>query len=320
MSLMRIKPLVVVVILGIGQLSGNAGGWSDADDQEGVYSAELASLQTRLRAAGVGHVALDKAELQYAVDQWDGISPHTVLANNRTHLLSSQFVENDPRREMPENTITYLVDQSDGSALSITSLTPLTVILLPNAVTEPQLDASMAAWNDFSCNGPNVAKIADPGSDPDVVDNLVSNTTPGTPFADITHAGWLPNAFFTAVFPGSGGILAATFTFVFLEDDGVTPTDIDRDGRADVAFREIYYNRGYGWGTGGDPFNIDIQSVAIHESGHGFGLAHFGKITLKADGRFQFSPKAIMNAAYVSEDRRILGADTASFCQAWARR
>ena len=117
---MRIKPLVVVVILGIGQLSGNAGGWSDADDQEGVYSAELASLQARLRAAGVGHVALDKAEVQYAVDQWDGISPHTVLANDRTHLLSSQFVENDPRREMPENTITYLVDQSDGSALSIT--------------------------------------------------------------------------------------------------------------------------------------------------------------------------------------------------------
>ena len=127
-------------------------------------------------------------------------------------------------------------------------------------------------------------------------------------------------SFFNAVFPGSGGILAATFTFVFVEDDGVTPTDIDRDGRADVAFREIYYNRGFGWGTGGDPFNVDIQSVAIHESGHGFGLAHFGKITLKADGRFQFSPKAIMNAAYVSEDRRILGADTASFCQAWARR
>ncbi len=317
---MRIKPLVVVVILGIGQLSGNAGGTSAADEQDGSYSAELALMQARLSAGGMRHVALDQAELRFTADGWDGASPHIVFANDRTHRLSSQFVEDDPRRGSPPDTITYLVDQSDGSALT---RTPAGIAVLPNAVTEAQLDASMAAWDDFKCNGPNVVKVADTGADPDVVDNLVLGgpLNPEAPYADITHAGWLPPAFFNAVFPGVGGILAATFTFIFVEDDGVTPTDIDRNGRADVAFREIYYNRGFGWTTGGgDPRDVDIQSIAIHEAGHGFGLAHFGKVTLKADGRFQFSPKAIMNAVYVAEDREITGSDNASFCSIWANK
>jgi hypothetical protein len=64
---------------------------------------------------------------------------------------------------------------------------------------------------------------------------------------------------------------------------------------------------------------VDIQSIAIHEAGHGFGLAHFGKIFIKTNDTIQFAPKAIMNAGYVSEDRTIRGPDNASFCQAWAR-
>jgi hypothetical protein len=32
----------------------------------------------------------------------------------------------------------------------------------------------------------------------------------------------------------------------------------------------------------------------------------------------QFAPKAIMNAAYVAEDREIRGSDNASFCHIWA--
>ena len=37
---------------------------------------------------------------------------------------------------------------------------------------------------------------------------------------------------------GSTFILGATFTFVFLDDDG-NETDVDRDGRIDAAFRDL---------------------------------------------------------------------------------
>ena len=198
---------------------------------------------------------------------------------------------------------------------------PLAIDILPNSVTEPEIDASMAAWGAMNCSGPAMLKIEDDGSDPDVVDGLIYGDPAliGTPRADITHAGWLPPDFFDALAPdGSSFILAVTFTFVFIDEAG-NPTDIDGDGRDDAAFREIYYNLAFPWGTGGASYNVDIQSVAIHEAGHALGLAHFGKIFIKNNGRLQFAPKAIMNAAYVDEDRRILGTDSGAFCQAWAR-
>ena len=86
-----------------------------------------------------------------------------------------------------------------------------------------------------------------------------------------------------------------------------------------MRWREIYYNNVWTWGTGGNPRNDDIQTVAIHESGHAFGLGHFGKVTEK-DGIFQFSPRAAMNAVIPLEDRQIYGTDIASFCSVWANK
>jgi hypothetical protein len=289
------------------------------DDDGVAFSPQLAAIQTGLRSAGVTHFALDSAEIIFSSGNWDGQSPHTLIANNRTHTLSSQFVEDDARRSSPRNTITYLVDQSDGSALSLNA-TGTAVLTLPNATTEPELDASMAAWSAVGCNGPIVAKSTDSGADPDLIDGLVfgNNALVGTPFADVTHAGWLPRQFFDALAPnGSASILGVTFTFVFIDGAG-NATDVDRNGRFDVAFREIYYNRRFPWGPGGNPRNVDIQSVAIHEAGHAFGLAHFGKVAIKAKGDIQYAPKAIMNAVYIEEDRAIRGTDYGSFCQVWA--
>ena len=140
----------------------------------------------------------------------------------------------------------------------------------------------------------------------------------GESFADITHAGFLPAPFFDELVPdGADFILGVTLSFIFINDDG-TPTDVDGNGRADVAATEIYYNRSFPWGTGGNPNNVDIQSVSIHEVGHALGLAHFGKVAVRTNDTLLFAPKAIMNAVYVGEDRTIRGSDMSSFCQLWA--
>ena len=178
-------------------------------------------------------------------------------------------------------------------------------------------------WTTPPCNGPGFVKVPDNGTDPDLADGIILNNPSliGTPFADVTHAGWLTTPFFNAILPnGSQFILGVTFTFIFVEDDGVTPTDLDRNGLVDVAFREIYYSRAFPWGIHGNSLNIDIQSVSTHEFGHGLGLGHFGKLFVTNKGFLQFAPKALMNAAYVQEDREIRGTDNASFCHIWANK
>jgi len=313
---MKQGSLVFGAVLVTGSIGIFASG-GVADDP--VYSPELAHLNQQMRAAGITRVAIEKAELLYAPGGWDGVSPHTIEANDRTHRFSSLFVENDPRRASPPNTITYLVDGSDGAAFGFDPARVL--VVLPNAVTEPEIDAAMAAWDDFQCNGPNVTKVSDPGEDPDWLDNIFAGTpvNPAVPYADVVHAGWLPATFFDRLRPNGGSfLLGFTVTFTFLNPDG-TRSDIDRDGRPDAAWREIYYNRGFTWGTGGNLLNDDIQTVAIHESGHAFGLGHFGKVTEK-DGIFHFSPRAAMNAVVPPEDREIYGTDIASFCSVWANK
>lgn len=316
---MRLTALTTATLVALA-LSAGGGVDATSSSDDPVHSPALDTLNTQLRAGGRTDIAIAKAELLVSAAAGRDFAT-TIVANDRTHLTAAQFVENDPRRPSPPNTITYLVDQSDGSALSWVTVPGGAIAVLPNAVTEAEIDASMAVWGAMRCNGPLMQKVPDTGADPDVVDGLVLGNPAliGTPMADVTHAGWLPGAFFNLLAPqGSSFILGVTFTFVFVDANG-DPTDIDGDRHADVAFREIYYNRAIPWGTGGNESNVDIQSVAIHEAGHALGLAHFGKVFIKNNGTIQFAPKAIMNAVYVSEDRTIRGTDNGSFCQAWAR-
>jgi hypothetical protein len=289
------------------------------ENEPAVYSPALDRVRQAIRAAGVTHVELALAELRVASHPASWQAATTILANDRSHLFPVLFVEDDPRRGHGA-VITYLVDQSEGSALSL--LPNQTVVTLANAVTEPVLDVSTRRWTpDTHCQGPAVAKVADSGADPDLADAglLQDASLLGTTFADITHAGWLPASFFNAIVPGgSQFLLGVTFSFVFVDNNG-NPTDVDRNGFPDAAFREIYYNRALPWTTSAtNPFSVDIESTAAHEVGHAYGLGHFGKVFLDQKGNIKFAPLALMNAVYAFAFREITGADRSSFCSIWS--
>jgi hypothetical protein len=109
---------------------------------------------------------------------------------------------------------------------------------------------------------------------------------------------WLPRKFFEAAGGlGGRGILAFSVTFIFTEDDGVTPTDIDVNNKFDSALNEVYYNDTFGnrktdrsdrpWGIDVALPGIDVETVALHENGHSLGLGQFGP-----------PPDAVMNPVY----------------------
>ena len=133
--------------------------------------------------------------------------------------------------------------------------------------------------------------------------------------ADVNHCGWMPDSFFDLLAEGgSEFILGVTFTFLLLDEDG-NYIDSNNDGKWDVALREIYYNDAFGWsGESG----IDVETIALHEMGHGLSQDHFGKAFVKKDGRIQFAPRAVMNAAYSGVQTKISGTDLGGHCSIWA--
>ena len=82
--------------------------------------------------------------------------------------------------------------------------------------------------------------------------------------------------------------------------------------------REIYYNSLFTWADDGVS-NIDVETVALHEAGHGLSQAHFGKlIQTTSNGKFHFAPRAVMNAGYTGPQRALAGTDHAGHCSIWA--
>ena len=82
--------------------------------------------------------------------------------------------------------------------------------------------------------------------------------------SDVFHEGF---------FPLPPNVLGVTSVFIFVDATGV-PTDIDSDGNFDYAFAVITYNSSFTWGIDS---NIDVETVALHEMGHGLAQAHFGR-------------------------------------------
>ena len=296
----------------------------------------LAKIDARLAARGAKY-RFAQAEVIYAAKGYEAQSATVIIANDRSHQLAQQWVEGDPRRDGRVG-ITYAIDPNLHTFLTGLSF-PVPVVengagfrLTSQAELEGYLEEGMQAWRDRKCSDAPIERVAvAAGTDPDYLDDLfLTGSAPSANYvqpADLVQAGWQPAEFFEAIVEGgSDGILGVTFTFIFTDDDG-NPTDIDGNGRADVALKEIYYNPTFIWTNRGAPGGyIDFFSVIAHETGHGLGLAHFGKVFITkkdaADGLqipdLKYAPKALMNAVYATGRDEITGSDNGSFCQIWA--
>lgn len=217
--------------------------------------------------------------------------------------LGSHWVPGDPNRGGGTN-ISWATDQADNSAdVSL-------------ATSTAAIERAMQTWQDVQCSTIPLESVSDEGYDLGYVQYLFGmGGVPGW-LADLTHAGWLPRAFFDAIGGPTGGdrILGVTFTFIWTDDITGAPTDMDNNGKNDVAFREIYYNDNFVWNDGS---TYDIETVALHEAGHGLSQGHFGSAFRTVNGKLHFSPRAVMNAAYSGVQTKIAETDNGGHCSIW---
>src|SRR5215470_14919259 len=267
--------------------------------QEPTTEEQMRSLLGNL------NTGLEASSSNFLVGQVDYLTPddtqdvgQTIFFNDRVKQLGAHFVPGDPRRGGRAN-ITYIVDQAEGA------IDGLTV-----GQTTAAIDRAMATWNGVNCSTIPITKMPDiPGLDIGLVESLLGQ--PGGPFflADITHAGWLP----ANVLPPN--VIGVTFTFIFVDPATGAPSDIDNNHDVDAAFREILYNDRFVWRING---NIDVETVALHESGHGLSQGHFGKaFGTDANGKIHFAPLAVMNAAYTGVRQNLEGTDNGGHCSIW---
>lgn len=287
--------LVAITLVTASSTARTRATTSQAPSTADELTALMKNVNTGLEA---GNAIYSLHSAEYLTKDDSAEIGQTVFFNNRTKQLGAHFVPGDPRRGGRAN-ITYIVDQAEGAidGLTVTQ-------------TTAAIDRAMATWNGVNCSTIPITKLPDiPGLDIGLVETQLGQT--GGPFllADITHAGWLPASALPA------NVIGVTFTFIFIDPATGAPTDIDNNGKADVAFREILYNDRFVWSING---NIDVQTVALHESGHGLSQNHFGKaFGTDANGKIHFAPLAVMNAAYSGVQQDLKGTDNGGHCSIW---
>lgn len=308
---------------------------SKAEKKEARKARRVARRGVPEKAAGGGHpllVAINDGlasiDAEYRVEMAEFITTtdgpdfgHTIFANDRGNKqLSAHWVPGDPRRGGFTD-IAYFVDLFDGAATNGGAG-------LTAAQTTAAIDSAMTTWDNMSCSSIPITNLGAFPVDLGFVQFLIG-AGGGAPFFlfDITHGGFLPRGLFDAIFPfpctpgvncGGDFILGVTFTFIWLDapPPAGMPTDIDNNKKLDVAFREIYYNDNFPWEDNGVS-NFDVETVALHEAGHGLSQAHFGRISRNPAGQLIFAPRAVMNAAYSGVQQAPTGTDTGGHCSIW---
>lgn len=275
-----------------------------------VFALATSALATTATVAQAEDFSDHTVVLHYAeVLRLDSVEPDRINFLQRdvgNGQLSGDFVYNDPRAAWDtEAELSFGVNEGNDSA---------------DAGLTDQfgwMREAFNVWQVEECSGLTlVENTIVPGQQ-----GLVQNFFNGGGIdisltkADVTQVGFLSPAEFS-YFAGNPNVLGVAFTLSWVDGQG-NLTDIDNNGKTDVALREIYYNDGYQWSDDGSP-GIDFPTVAIHEVGHGLSAAHFGLIALQK-GQLMARPRSIMNAIYGGPRRELDGRDIASHCSNWAQ-
>jgi hypothetical protein len=219
----------------------------------------------------------------------EAMGGEVLFSDRGNKQLEPQWVPGDPRRG-GRTDIGYAVG---AEFFGIPIYPPA-----PEGLTAEQVDAAadraMDTWGSVGCSG--ALEITE-GS---FLEWLLFEK-------DILHAG------FVQLPPG---VLGVAIPSVFVDPDTGEPTDINSDGHPDYAFAQIFYNSLFPWGIDAslEDGAVDVETIYLHEAGHGLAQAHFGKGFLKPNGELQLAPRAVMNAAYSGLQQSLKGTDRAGHC------
>jgi hypothetical protein len=285
-------------------------------DQSPIYQ-DFSAWNARLREEGLD---LELVKYEFLTVGATGKAGRTVLASDRDKNIGFDWAPGDPRREGRAN-LTWAIDGTQGATTS--------------GITQGETDQAtmdaMQTWQDVRCSNIPLDFQGVLPFDVGVVQALLGMGGSFFIYADYQHTGFLAPDFFEAVQTGGGaGILGVTFTFACWNNFG-GPVDLDGNGLVDTCYSETYYNDGFFWAIDApaDPFGpIDVETVIVHEAGHGLSQGHFGDIFFDASGwsdlggkfyfqHLHFAPYAVMNAAIWKTQQDLTGTDRAGHCTIW---
>jgi hypothetical protein len=264
------------------------------------------------------------AKMDYITSRDSGLFGSTVFAKDvGNRQLDFHFVPALLRYAAPfPNVLVYTIDTQEGAANGGLTLSQ----------TSGAIRRAMATWAGQTCAPIPMGELGLPANtDLGIIQNVLGFGGSSAYVADVVHGGWLPGGFFDAISEDGAGstyILGVTFTLIWVDADG-NPIDTNGDHKGDAAIREVYYNNAFPWTNDVVDFTspyIDVESIALHESGHALSQDHFGQVFNDGYGtktpgfqvnHLHFAPRAVMNALYFDTLRTPLGTDGAAHCAIW---